>query len=171
VFEATLSSFLAVKLDIMDLANMPFEGQHRIPNLTHVKPAAGIKDDPAGPLFRSADWHTGSLNPVPLHHVNAWQMMQRRARAAGLETRVCNHTFRATGITAYLSNGGSVEKAQQMAIHSDRRTTKLYHRRRDDHDLNAISQEIRGLRQTVPASARARASLPPLGRRRRIAFV
>ena len=59
-----------------------------------------------GPLFRSADWHYGSLNRTPLHRVNAWQMVQRRAKAAGLETHVCNHSFRATGITVYLSNGG-----------------------------------------------------------------
>lgn len=102
--------------------------------------AAGIKEDANGPLFRSADWHTGSLNPVPLHRVNAWQMVQRRAKAAGIETRICNHTFRATGITVYLSNGGSVEKAQQMANHSDPRTTKLYDRRFDEVSLDEVER-------------------------------
>jgi integrase/recombinase XerD len=102
--------------------------------------AAGIKDDPNGPLFRSADWHTGLLNTVPLHRVNAWQMVQRRAKAAGIETRICNHTFRATGITVYLSNGGSVEKAQQMANHSDPRTTKLYDRRCDEVSLDEVER-------------------------------
>ena len=90
--------------------------------------ATAIKGDPNGALFRSADWHTGSLKAIPLHRVNAWKMVQRRAKAAGIVTRICNHTFRATGITVYLSNGGSVEKAQQMANHSDPRTTKLYDR-------------------------------------------
>ena len=59
-------------------------------------------------------------------------MVQRWAKAAGLETHICNHSFRATGITVCLSNVGSVEKAQQMANHFDPRTTKLYDRRRDE---------------------------------------
>ena len=102
--------------------------------------AAGIKEDPQGPLFRPADWHTGALHRGPLHRVNAWQMVQRRARAAGLETHICNHSFRATGITVYLSNGGSVERAQQMANHSDPRTTKLYDRRRDEVSLDEVER-------------------------------
>jgi integrase/recombinase XerD len=102
--------------------------------------AAGLQSDPDGPLFRSADWHYGLLNRAPLHRVNAWQMVQRRAKAAGLETHVCNHSFRATGITVYLSNGGSVEKAQQMANHSDPRTTKLYDRRRDEVSLDEVER-------------------------------
>jgi len=102
--------------------------------------AAGLKEDPSGPLFRSADWHYGTLNRTPLHRVNAWQMVQRRAKAAGLETHICNHSFRATGITVYLSNGGSVEKAQQMANHSDPRTTKLYDRRRDEVSLDEVER-------------------------------
>jgi hypothetical protein len=36
------------------------------------------------------------------------------------------HTFRATGITAYLANGGALEHAQEMAVHGSPRTTKLY---------------------------------------------
>lgn len=102
--------------------------------------AAGLKDDPKGPLFRSADWHYGTLNRKPLNRVNAWQMVQRRQKAAGIDTRICNHTFRATGITVYLSNGGSVEKAQQMANHSDPRTTKLYDRRRDEVSLDEVER-------------------------------
>src|SRR5215475_1075044 len=42
-------------------------------------------------------------------------MVRRRAKAAGITTEVCNHTFRGTGITAYLENGGTLEKARQMA--------------------------------------------------------
>ncbi|MGO7345542.1 hypothetical protein ACC713_35270 [Rhizobium johnstonii] len=41
-------------------------------------------------------------------------MIQRRAVAAGIGTAVGNHTFRATGITAYLKNGGTLEKAAAM---------------------------------------------------------
>lgn len=101
---------------------------------------AGIKGSPQTPLFRSANWQTGRLTDSPLHRINAWQMVQRRAKSAGLATHISNHTFRATGITVYLSNGGSVEKAQQMANHSDPRTTKLYDRRRDEVSLEEVER-------------------------------
>ena len=55
----------------------------------------------------------------------AWRMLRRRARAAGLDVAMCNHTWRATGITNYLENGGALETAQWMAGHSDPRITKL----------------------------------------------
>jgi integrase len=42
-------------------------------------------------------------------------MIRRRALAAEIETKIGNHSFRATGITAYLKNGGKLEIAQQMA--------------------------------------------------------
>jgi integrase/recombinase XerC len=58
-------------------------------------------------------------------------MIGRRAAAAGIETKLGNHSFRATGITAYLKNGGTLEKAAQMANHASTRTTQLYDRRRD----------------------------------------
>jgi integrase len=58
----------------------------------------------------------------------AWLMIRRRAAAAGITAPICNHTFRATGITAYLANGGALEHAQEMAAHESPRTTKLYDR-------------------------------------------
>jgi hypothetical protein len=58
-------------------------------------------------------------------------MVRGRARAAGITTEVCNHSFRRTGITAYLENGGTLEKARQMAAHGSTRTTHLYDRRED----------------------------------------
>lgn len=42
-----------------------------------------------------------------------------------------NHTFRATGITAYLKNGGKLEIEQQIAAHESSRTTGLSDRRDD----------------------------------------
>ena len=71
-------------------------------------------------------------------------MIKRRAAAAGLPPSTCCHTFRATGITAYLSNGRTLEHAQQIAGHASPKTTKLYDRRADtrhgrrraDRDLN-----------------------------------
>ena len=55
-------------------------------------------------------------------------MIRRRAAAAGIAAEIGCHTFRATGITAYLANGGALEHAQEMAAHESPRTTKLYDR-------------------------------------------
>jgi integrase len=44
-------------------------------------------------------------------------MIKRRAKGAALPYSTCCHTFRATGITAYLQNGGTLEHAQQIAAH------------------------------------------------------
>jgi integrase/recombinase XerD len=78
------------------------------------------------------------LNGERLHRTNAWQMVRRRAKAAGITTEVCNHTFRRAGITAYLENGGTLEKARQMAAHAYTRTTQLYDRREDRVTLDEI---------------------------------
>ena len=71
-----------------------------------------------------------------------WDMLQRRARAAGIDTAVCNHTFRATGITAYLSHGGTIERAARIAGHRSTRTTQLYDRRSDDVLIDEINKVI-----------------------------
>ena len=60
---------------------------------------------------------------------DAWRMIKRRAKQAGITTKIGNHSFRGTGITNYLENGGSLSEAQRMAGHSDPRTTRLYDRR------------------------------------------
>src|SRR5262249_53857038 len=73
-----------------------------------------------------------------LDRINAWKMVRRRAKAAGITTEVCNHTFRGTGITAYLENGGTLEKARQMAAHASTRTTQLYDRREDRVTLDEV---------------------------------
>jgi integrase len=67
-------------------------------------------------------------------------MIARRAVAAGITTKVGNHSFRATGITAYLKNGGTPEKAAQMANHASMRTTQLYDRRRDEMSLDEVER-------------------------------
>ncbi len=55
--------------------------------------------------------------------------MDRWALAAGMGTQIGNYTFRATGITRYLTNGGRREIAQHMAAHESPPTTALYDRR------------------------------------------
>lgn len=53
-----------------------------------------------------------------------------------------NHTFRATGITAYLKNGVMLEKAAAIANHSSTRTSQLYDRRHDEPRLDEIEQIV-----------------------------
>jgi integrase len=86
---------------------------------------------PETPLFQSASNRGGHLTGRRYNRRSAWAMVGRRAKAAGVETAVCNHTFRATGITTYLENGGTIEDARVMANHSSSTTTKLYDRTLD----------------------------------------
>ena len=100
----------------------------------------GLRNDPKGPLFRTIGRTTRQLTRTPLPQANAHAMIRRRARAAGIKTQVGNHTFRATGITAYLNNGGTLEKAAAMANHASTRTTQLYDRRRDELTLDEVER-------------------------------
>jgi site-specific recombinase XerD len=100
----------------------------------------GIAGDAKGPLFRTIQRGTGRLSATVLPQANAYAMVQRRAIAAGIHTRIGNHTFRATGITAYLKNGGTLENAAAMANHASTRTTKLYDCRRDDISLDEVER-------------------------------
>ena len=94
--------------------------------------ATGIAEDKKGWLFRTAKGHRGTTPSVnPLHQDEAWDMVRRRALAAGIMAPIGNHSFRATGITAYLANGGTLEHAQAMAAHESPRTTKLYDRNKE----------------------------------------
>jgi site-specific recombinase XerD len=104
--------------------------------------AAGIEGDPKGPLFRTIGRGTDALTRTPLPQPNAYAMIRRRAAATGIDTKVGNHTFRATGITAYLKNGGTLEKAAQMANHASTRTTQLYDRRSDEVTLDEIERVL-----------------------------
>ena len=97
--------------------------------------AAGIAGDKKSPLFRSVD-RSRQLTERPLHRNGAWAMVKRRAKKAKLPAAVTNHTFRATGITAYRENGGSLERAQAIAAHANPRTTAMY-----DHSEEKITAE------------------------------
>ncbi len=86
--------------------------------------AAGIGTEKGTPLFRSIDSH------------------RRLARQAKLSPDICCHTFRATGITAYLQNGGTLEHAQRIAAHESPTTTKLYDRTSDNITLDEIERIV-----------------------------
>lgn len=102
--------------------------------------AAGIAQDKKGPLFRTSKGRGGELADRPMLQSDVWRMIRRRAAEAGIETQIGCHTFRATGITAYLKNGGKLEIAQQMAAHESARTTGLYDRRNDEVSLDEVER-------------------------------
>jgi integrase/recombinase XerD len=95
--------------------------------------AAGIAADKDGPLFRTTGRATGT--PHRMAQQDAYRMIERRARQAGIKTKIGNHSLRATGITDYLKSDGSLAEARKMANHADTRTTQLYDRRSDAASL------------------------------------
>lgn len=101
--------------------------------------AAAIANQKKEPLFRSVDKHR-NLTVNPITRTDALRMIKRRALAAGLPSSTCCHTFRATGITAYLENGGTIENAQAIAAHESPRTTKLYDRTSDEITLDEVER-------------------------------
>jgi integrase len=103
---------------------------------------AGLLGDPKGPLFRTIERGTSLLTTTPLPQANAHAMIRRRAAAAEIDTLVGIHGFRATGITAYLKNGGTLEKAAAMANHASTRTTPLYDRRHDEMSLDEVERIV-----------------------------
>ena len=102
--------------------------------------AAGISDAET-PLFQSLD-KAHKLTGEAISRRDMLRMVKARCIAAGLSEAFCNHTFRGTGMTVFLSNGGSLEAAQDMANHADPRTTKLYDRRKDLAKLSEIERRI-----------------------------
>src|ERR1700722_4736210 len=96
--------------------------------------------DANGHLFRTTMRRSGILTEKPLHQQDAYRMIQRRAKAAGIETKIGNHTFRATGTTTYLKNSGKLAVAQHIANHESPRTTKVYDRRQDEISLDEIER-------------------------------
>ena len=101
---------------------------------------AKLWSDQKGCVFRTIDRDSKELSNRPLPQANAYAMIRRRARQAGIKTPIGNHTFRATGITAYLKNEGSLEKAAHMANHASTRTTQLYDRRSDEVSLDEVER-------------------------------
>ena len=121
--------------------------EHRVP--AHHKATAsveaylditGIRTERDKPLFRSSGGRARALTDQPLSTLAVWQMIKRRAKQAGLPEEICCHTFRATGITNYLQNGGTIETAAQIAAHESTRTTQLYNRVNEEVDLGEIEK-------------------------------
>ena len=113
--------------------------EHYIDEYIHRTAIAG---DGSLPLFRTAPGHGGELTESPMTRFDVYRLIRRRTRPAGLLTRTNCHTFRATGITAYLNNGGILEHAQRIANHESPRTTKLYDRTADEVTLDKIEKIV-----------------------------
>ena len=71
--------------------------------------------------------------------IERWNVRTLRENA-GILTPICCHCFRTTGITNYLENGGTLEKAQAMAAHESPKTTKLYYRTADAITLDEVGR-------------------------------
>ncbi len=101
--------------------------------------AAGLETQRKSPLFRTLG-PDKQLSNRRMHRTDALRMIKRRATAIGLPPTICCHTWRATGITAYLKNGGTLENAKRIACHESADTTKLYDRTSDEVSLDEIER-------------------------------
>jgi site-specific recombinase XerD len=105
--------------------------------------AAGLVGEKNAPVFPTLGGRgRKQLTGKRMTRGDARRMIVRRAAKAGLLTRIGCHSFRATGITVYLLNGGLLEYAQQMAAHESARTTKLYDRRNDQVTLDQVERIV-----------------------------
>ena len=101
--------------------------------------AAGIAEETGAPLWRTLT-RGRALSGRRMSRVDVFRMIKRRVKAVGFGVAINCHTFRATGITAYLLNGGTLERAQAIAAHESPRTTKLYDRTADDVTIEDIEK-------------------------------
>ena len=103
--------------------------------------AASIGEDRRGPLFRSCEpGRRDALQDRAMSRLSALKMIKRRARKVGLPAEICAHSFRGTGITEYLRNGGELEIAARIAGHESTRTTQLYNRLNEEISLDEIER-------------------------------
>ena len=102
--------------------------------------ATGLWYTPRAPLFQSVDTTKSRLKGIRMNRQIAFQMVRRRAKKAGLPSSTNCHSFRATGITNYLSNGGALEGARAIAAHESSQTTRLYDRTGDKITLDEIER-------------------------------
>jgi integrase/recombinase XerD len=101
--------------------------------------AAKLEPQKGAPLFRTVDRHR-MLTDRRLYRREVLGMVKRRLRQADIGTAAGCHSFRASGITIYLLNGGTLEHAQRIAAHESPRTTKLYDRTSDEVSLDEIEK-------------------------------
>ncbi|OQW45415.1 MAG: integrase [Nitrospira sp. HN-bin3] len=115
---------------------------HNLDEYLHAYLKAAQLTEGKSPLFRTMHGRTRPLSDRPMTQADAYRMIRRRATDVGIRTKIGNHSFRATGITEYLRNGGKLEIAQQMANHESARTTGLYDRRTDQVSLDEVERIV-----------------------------
>jgi integrase/recombinase XerD len=101
---------------------------------------SGLNESPAMPLFPAFSENRELITSRHMTRVNVWGLVQTRARAAGLKKRIGCHSFRATGLTAYMNAGGQLDIAQRIAGHSQLSTTKIYDRSKDRVTIEEIEK-------------------------------
>lgn len=109
-------------------------------NLLQYIAAARIGEQKKSHLFCTIRGQSKNLSDRTLTRTEAFRMVKRRCKAAGLPANICNHSFRATGITVYLENHGELEHAQFIAGHESPSTTKLYDRRKEKIAMSEIER-------------------------------
>ena len=91
-------------------------------------------------IFRAIT-RSGELLSKPMHRNDVLSMVKRRSKKAGIPwEKTCCHSFRATGITNYMTNGGRIDVAKVMAGHADERTTGLYDRQKDKITVEEVER-------------------------------
>ena len=100
--------------------------------------AGGLRGT-TSPLWQTIDRKSGQLSGRRLQRQEVYDIIGQRAEGAGLTgVKYGNHTWRGTGITLFLENGGAMDLAQDIAGHADPRTTRLYDRRAERIRQNDI---------------------------------
>ena len=115
---------------------------HNLDEYLHAYMKAALLTEAKSILFPRTLGRTGQLSNRPMSQADAYRMIRRRAMETGILTRIHNHSFRATGITEYLRNGGKLEVAQQMVAHESARTTGLYDQRNDQGSLDEVERIV-----------------------------
>lgn len=99
--------------------------------------AAGIANDPDGPLFRPLAKDRRSFLREHLGRQSVWKIIKKHARNAGIHVDrlggrgVGVHSLRKTALTNALEHGARIEQVQQLAGHADIRTTQLYYQQKE----------------------------------------
>src|SRR5918912_3217484 len=104
--------------------------------------AAGIAEEKNKPLFRSTRGRSRELTARAMSRFDAYKMIRRRADDSGISSEIACHTFRATGITEYLRNGGTIEHAQQIPAPETPRTNQLFDPTSDAISLDEIERIV-----------------------------
>ncbi len=133
---ARIGAVIGMKVeDVFDQRRRLWMRLHEKGGKDHDMPCHHNLEESKGPLFRTIPRRIRQMTRLPMPQPDAYRMIARRAAVAGIATKIGNRSFPATGITAYIKNGGVLKKAASMANHASTRTTQLYDRRRARDEL------------------------------------